>query len=144
VPQIPGTLIWVVGAFLFLLFLMVVLRATLSIYRVVSPNRALVISGRNKFRVVAGGGTFIVPIIERAEELDLTIQTIDIDVVNVPTKNAVPVTVEAVAQVQVGSDEGMLQAAAERLLGKSQSPRKTSVRSPSRRLPVTSGQFWGP
>jgi flotillin len=96
----------------------------------VGPNEVLVISGRgetrrtheeieSKFRIVSGGRAFIWPVLERVDHLSLELMTIDITTPDVPTVQGVPVTVDGVAQVKIGSDESSIRTAAIQLLSKS-------------------------
>jgi flotillin len=98
----------------------------------VGPNEVLVISGRGEgrrdrevgqmesnFRIVTGGRSFIWPVLERVDHLSLEIMTIDITTPDVPTVQGVPVTVDGVAQVKIGSDENSIRTAAIQFLSKS-------------------------
>ena len=101
-------------------------------YKKVGPNEVLIISGRGTqvadnttgktyrrtFRVVRGGGTFIWPVLERIDRLSLELMTIEIVTPNVYTLQGVPVTVDGVAQVKIGSDDVSIVTAAEQFLSK--------------------------
>jgi len=104
----------------------------------VGPNEVLVVSGfRHKilvgqdeagkpiveergYRIITGGRAFIWPILERVDYLSLELMTIDVAVKEVYTVQGVPVMVEGVAQVKIGSDDISVATAAERFLSKSQ------------------------
>lgn len=87
-------------------------------YIKVSGNRVVVVSGRRGMRFVRGGASLIVPFLERMDELDLTSIIIDnLIVKDAITKEGVPLTIKAVASVKIGSEEPLLFAAQERLLG---------------------------
>jgi flotillin len=102
-------------------------------YKKVGPNEVLIISGRGamvsdpatgallrrSFRVVRGGGTFIWPVVERVDNLSLELMTIEVVIANVYTVLGVPVTLDGVAQVKVGSDDVSIITAAEQFLSKS-------------------------
>jgi len=99
----------------------------------VGPNQALVISGRphreidevtgetytTQYRIVTGGRAFIMPVIERVDDLSLELMTIEVTTPDVYTLEGVPVTVDGVAQVKIGSDRTSVRTAAERFLSKS-------------------------
>jgi flotillin len=74
---------------------------------------------RRSFRIVRGGGTFIWPVVERVDNLSLELMTIEVVTTNVYTSQGVPVTVDGVAQVKVGSDDVSIITAAEQFLSKS-------------------------
>lgn len=91
----------------------------------VGPNEVLVISGRGKgangFRIVTGGRAFVWPVLERVDMLSLELMTIDLTTPDVPTMQGVPVTVDGVAQIKIGSDENAIRTAAIQFLSKSKS-----------------------
>jgi flotillin len=116
-----------------LLFVAVVLGGFYaSRYKKVGPNEVLVISGRSysgadtqtgqrvkrSFRIVRGGGTFVWPVVERVDDLSLELMTIDVVTPKVYTAQGVPVTVDGVAQVKIGSDDVSIITAAEQFLSK--------------------------
>jgi flotillin len=99
----------------------------------VGPNEVLVISGRGEgrrdpeaghmksnFRIVTGGRSFIWPVLERVDYLSLEIITIDVTTPDVPSIQGVPVTVDGVAQVKIGSDENSIRTSAIQFLSKSE------------------------
>lgn len=92
-----------------------------SRYRKVGPNEALVISGgRRGFRIIRGGGTFVWPVLENAEILNLDVMTIHVHTPEVYTARGVPVQVDGIAQIKVDStSEHALATAAEQFLGRS-------------------------
>ncbi len=98
----------------------------------VGPNEVLVISGRGEgrrdpeaghmksnFRIITGGRSFIWPVLERVDHLSLEIITIDVTTPDVPSIQGVPVTVDGVSQVKIGSDENSIRTAAIQFLSKS-------------------------
>jgi len=69
------------------------------------------------FRVVRGGAALRVPVLEQVEYLSLNIISIPLKISRAYTKEGVPVTVEAVANVKIAGDDMSLRGAAERFLG---------------------------
>lgn len=105
-------------------------------YQKVPPDKALVIYGRRSnittrdasgqlqqrsvgYRFVQGGGTFVIPVLESFAWLNLSTHTVEPEVLDVVTKEGVPLTVEGVAQIKIKSDSVSIATAAEQLLGKS-------------------------
>jgi flotillin len=100
----------------------------------VGPNEVLIISGRGEmtvdprtgekvkrqYRIVTGGSAFIWPVFERVDSLFLELITIEVRTEEVYTSRGVPVTVDGVAQIKVGSDDISIATAAERFLSKTQ------------------------
>ncbi len=97
-------------------------------YLKVSPNVVAVLSGRKRklpdgrivgYRMVKGGAALRIPLLEKVEYLSLNVFTIPLEIKRAYTVQGVPVSVKAVANVKVRSDDTSLQAAAERFLGMS-------------------------
>src|SRR5216110_2884578 len=116
----------VLGVGAFLLIWMV-----LSRYTKVGPNQVLVVSGRKHrvaepdgtvvtrgFRVVKGGGTFVMPVVEKVDLLSLELLTIDVQTPEGYTSKGVPVRVDGVAQIKVKGDDISIATAAEQFLSK--------------------------
>ncbi len=125
------TLLIPILIFLFLFTLFALVAVYSGRVKKVGPNQVLIISGRgegrqdagqmvSKFRIVTGGRSFVWPVLERVDDLSLEIMTIDITTPDVPTSQGVPVTVDGVAQVKIGSDENSIRTAAIQFLSKSQ------------------------
>jgi len=124
------TALAIIGLF-FVLIVLVVVYA--SRYKKVGPNQVLVISGRKRtvtdpisgekvertYRIVKGGGSFIIPVLERVDELLMEIMTIDVVTPKVYTLQGVPVTVDGVAQIKIRGDDTSIFTAAEQFLSKS-------------------------
>jgi flotillin len=102
-----------------------------SRYTKVGPNQVLVVSGRRHsyvdpdgttrmrgFRIVKGGGSFIVPVFEKVDILSLELLTIDVQTPEVYTSKGVPVKVDGVAQIKVKGDDISIATAAEQFLSK--------------------------
>jgi flotillin len=116
-----------------MLFVLVVLAGFYaSRYKKVGPNQVLVVSGRRRmivnpvtgqqeqvgFRVVKGGGTFIIPVLERVDVLSMEILTIEVEVRSVYTVQGVPVDTDGVAQIKIRGDDASIYTAAEQFLSK--------------------------
>jgi flotillin len=125
--------VWaVLGAFAILFVLFVGFGFYASRYKKVGPNQVLVVSGRKRaivnpvtgkretvgFRVVKGGGTFIIPVLERVDVLSMEILTIEVEVRSVYTVQGVPVHVDGVAQIKIRGDDASIYTAAEQFLSK--------------------------
>ncbi len=122
---------WVFAVFavimvVFFLFIVISKR-----YVKVGPNEVLVISGvRHKiltvdggkesvgYRILKGGGTFVIPIFERVDRLSLEIFTLDVNTPEVYTALGVTVMVDGVAQVKIKGDDVSIRTAAEQFLSK--------------------------
>ena len=130
--EIPGGSVTVIViAFLVVFFLALLVWA--SRYTKVGPNEVMILSGRRHtvtgsdgrqskvgFRIVRGGGTFVMPVVERVDILSLELMTIDVKTPEVYTIQGVPIMVDGVAQVKVRGDDVSIRTAAEQFLSKSQ------------------------
>jgi len=109
-----------------LIFLMGILA---RMYRKAGPNEALVVYGFRGPRVIKGHGTVIFPMVENCRELSLELMSFDVaPQQDLYTKQGVAVTVEAVAQIKVRSDQASILTAAEQFLTKTPPQREGLIR----------------
>ncbi len=114
-----------------LLFIFLIAAVWASRYTKVGPNQVLVVSGhRHKFvgsdgtaqyrgfRIVKGGGTFVLPVLEKVDVLSLELLTIDVQTPEVYTSKGVPVKVDGVAQIKIRGDDVSIATASEQVLSK--------------------------
>ncbi len=96
-----------------------------SLVIICPPNRVAVISGRQRvlsdgrtvgYRILKGGRTLRVPILEKVAWMDLNTIPLDVSVTNAYSRGAIPLNVQGIANVKVSSAEGLLENAAERFL----------------------------
>ena len=124
-----GPAIIAIVAVVFVVFIFMAIWA--SRYTKVGPNEVLVVSGRKHkyldpdgtvrtrgFRIVKGGGTFVIPVVEKIDVLSLELLTIDVQTPEVYTSKGVPVKVDGVAQIKVKGDDISIATAAEQFLSK--------------------------
>jgi flotillin len=109
----------------------------LSRYRKVGPNEALIVSGRKirlpdgrvlGYRIVKGGGTFVFPIIERADTLSLEVVGVEMPRMRVQAAGGRGVEADCAGQVKIKSDDTSIVAAAEHFLKKNPDEIKNIVR----------------
>ena len=95
-------------------------------YKKCPSDKIMVIYGRvgknsdgtgQSARCVHGGASFIVPIIQAYQYLDLTPITIPVDLRNALSKQNIRIDVPSVFTVGISTEDGVMQNAAERLLG---------------------------
>jgi len=95
-------------------------------YLKVAPNAVAVLSGRKRrlpdgrlvgYRMVKGGAALRIPLLEKVDYLSLNVMTIPLEIKRAYTLKGVPISVKAVANVKIRSEDTALQAAAERFLG---------------------------
>ena len=108
-----------IGAFVGLFFLMALF--FVSRYRRCPSDKILVIYGRTgqgSAKCIAGGAEFVWPVIQDYEYLDLSPISIDVDLKSALSKQNIRVDVPSRFTVGISTEEGIMQNAAERLLGK--------------------------
>src|ERR1700741_4865915 len=120
-------LVLIVGlGVLALIFVMGILA---RMYRKAGPNEALIVYGFRGPRVIKGHGTVIFPMVENCRELSLELMSFDVaPQQDLYTKQGVAVTVEAVAQIKVRSDQASILTAAEQFLTKTPPQREGLIR----------------
>lgn len=101
-------------------------------YKTVGPDEALIVTGNllgkgpnvvvsedgKKIKIIRGGGTFVVPVFQQAEPLSLLNHKLEVGTADTYTKQGVPVTVNGVSIIKVGSTIEDVSTAAEQYLGK--------------------------
>lgn len=99
------------------------------------PNEALIFTGRKDratgrgWRAVVGGAKLRIPVLERIGRISLeTLNLPDVRVEKAWSKEGVPVTIEAVANVKVASESELLAKAVERFLGTPQTELSRSLK----------------
>lgn len=121
-------------AFIFLciaaaLVFLIVVWSLARIYRKVGPNEALIVYGFGGTHIVTGGGRVVWPMIQSAQQLSLELMSFDVAPrQDFYTKQGVAVSVEAVAQIKVKSDEESIRTAAEQFLDKPMLEREALIR----------------
>jgi len=122
-----NTIVLFVGlAVLALVFLLGMLA---KMFRKAGPNEALIVYGFRGPRVITGHGTVIFPMVENCKELSLELMSFDVaPQQDLYTNQGVAVTVEAVAQIKVRSDQPSILTAAEQFLTKTPPQREGLIR----------------
>ena len=96
-----------------------------SLIVICPPNRVAVISGRKRvlsdgrrvgYRILKGGRTMRIPLLEKVAWMDLNTIPLDVSVQNAYSRGAIPLNVQGIANVKVSSAEGLLENACERFL----------------------------
>ena len=101
--------------------------AVRSLIVICLPNEMVVITGRSRvtsdgrqvgYRLLHGGRTIRIPIVERVSRVDLTTIPIDVTVTNAYSKGGIPLIVQGIANVKVSARDPVAHNAVERLLDK--------------------------
>ncbi len=123
----PNVTIIVVGLGILLILILMVMMARM--FRKAGPNEALIIYGFGGAKVIKGHGAIVCPVIQQCKELSLELMSFDVaPQQDLYTKQGVAVTVEAVAQIKVRSDNESILTAAEQFLSKTPPQREGLIR----------------
>jgi flotillin len=123
----PNLIVIVVG--LAIVATLVILALMAKMFRKAGPNEAVIVYGFRGPRIIRGHGAIIFPVVENARQLSLELMSFDVaPKQDLYTKQGVAVTVEAVAQIKVRSDNESILTAAEQFLTKSPQEREGLIR----------------
>jgi flotillin len=112
-----------------ILVILMILSMLAKLYNKVGPHEALIVYGFRGKRVVIGHGTVIFPVVESSRLLSLELMSFDVaPQQDLYTNQGVAVSVEAVAQIKVKSDEISIFTAAEQFLSKTPAQREGLIR----------------
>lgn len=99
-----------------------------NFYHICQPSEVLIFAGGKRavsgrrdvgYRLVKGGSSIQLPLLEETYRMNLTNMIIELKVVNAFSKDGIPLTVEGVANIKIAGEEPIIHNAIERLLGKS-------------------------
>ena len=89
-----------------------------SCWKVAGTNEVLIVSGMGKVKTKTGGGIFVIPLIQRTQKM--TLENIQVDFTSrneIPTKDAIHVLVDAVANMAISMDPERQKIAASKFAG---------------------------
>ncbi|MEC4894783.1 MAG: flotillin family protein [Oscillatoria sp. PMC 1051.18] len=93
--------------------------------RICKPNEILVLAGRKRrtkegqeigYRIIFGGRTICIPILEQVKNMDLTTMPVPVEVRNAYSKGGTPLNIQAIANVKISSNPKIVGNAIERFL----------------------------
>ena len=100
------------------LVILVVLFLGRTCYKKAPPNTAMVITGPSGSKTIIGKGCLVIPVVQRVDYMSLeNIQSDFTSRDEIPTKDAINILVDAVANVSVSQDPDLLKIAASKFLG---------------------------
>lgn len=89
-----------------------------SLYKKAPPNVAMVITGPGGNKTIIGKGCFVIPFLQRVDYMSLeNIQSDFTSRDEIPTRDAINILVDAVANVAISKDPELLKIAASKFLG---------------------------
>src|SRR5689334_15771075 len=122
-------MVWIVFTVVGVVVLMFLIGTLARLYRKVGPHEALIVYGWGGMHVIKEGGKIIFPMIQNWKLLSLELMSFDVaPQQDLYTNQGVAVTVEAVAQIKVKSDDASIHTAAEQFLTKTPDEREGLIR----------------
>lgn len=89
-----------------------------AFWRVAGTNEVLIVSGLGKVKTKTGGGIFVLPILQKVQRM--TLENIQVDFISkneIPTQDAIHLSVDAVANMSISKDPARQQVAASKFAG---------------------------
>ena len=89
-----------------------------SCWRIAGTNEVMIVTGLGKTKYVTGGGTFVVPLLQKTQSM--TLENIQVDFMSrneIPTKDAIHLSVDAVANMSISKDPSRMAIAASKFAG---------------------------
>lgn len=89
-----------------------------SCWKVAGTNEVLIVSGLGKVKTKSGGGIFVIPLVQKTQKM--TLENIQVDFTSkseIPTKDAIHVLVDAVANMSISQDPVRQKIAASKFAG---------------------------
>lgn len=89
-----------------------------SCWKIAGTNEVLIVSGLGKVKTKTGGGTFVFPLIQKTQRM--TLENIQVDFMSkneIPTKDAIHLSVDAVANMSISVDPARQRIAASKFAG---------------------------
>lgn len=89
-----------------------------SCWKVAGTNEVLIVSGLGKVKTKTGGGLFVIPIVQKVQRM--TLENIQVDFTSrneIPTKDAINILVDAVANMAISQDPERQKIAASKFAG---------------------------
>lgn len=112
IPTIAITAGIIVAAILFVIILI------RSCWKVAGTNEVLIVSGLGKVKTKSGGGIFVIPLVQKTQKM--TLENIQVDFTSrneIPTKDAIHVLVDAVANMAISQNPERQKVAASKFAG---------------------------
>lgn len=108
--------------------LVLVLAGILSTWRKVPADKAAIVTGLGKAKVVTGGGVIVIPVLQRIDYVTLENMSFDVNMQGTLTADAVPIEANGTVVVKIKNDDMMIRSAVEQFnCGKESETRKHIV-----------------
>ena len=98
-----------------IIFVIIIIK---SCWKVAGTNEVLIVSGLGKVKTKSGGGIFVIPLVQKTQKM--TLENIQVDFTSrneIPTKDAIHVLVDAVANMAISQNPERQKVAASKFAG---------------------------
>lgn len=109
---------FIMGAGIAVVAVLVLILIIKSCWKVAGTNEVLIVSGLGKVKTKTGGGIFVIPLVQKTQRM--TLENIQVDFTSrneIPTKDAIHVLVDAVANMAISIDPSRQAVAASKFAG---------------------------
>ena len=93
--------------------IIIVLSAIFSTWKKVPADKAAIITGLGKAKVITGGGIMVLPVLQRIDYITLENISFDVNMQGTLTSDAVPIEANGTVVVKIKNDEAMIRSAVE-------------------------------
>lgn len=95
------------------LALVIILIAIFSTWKKVPADKAAIVTGLGKAKVIVGGGVIVIPVLQRIDYVTLENMSFDVNMLGTLTTDAVPIEANGTVVVKIKNDEMMIRSAVE-------------------------------
>ena len=107
--------------------LIVILIAIFSTWKKVPADKAAIVTGLGKAKVVTGGGTIVIPVLQRIDYVTLENMSFDVNMQGTLTTDAVPIEANGTVVVKIKNDDMMIRSAVEQFNCGKESETRTHI-----------------
>ncbi|HIU32081.1 MAG TPA: SPFH domain-containing protein [Candidatus Caccousia avistercoris] len=93
--------------------LIIVLIAVFSTWKKVPADKAAIVTGLGRAKVITGGGVMVLPVLQRIDYITLENISFDVNMQGTLTADAVPIEANGTVVVKIKNDEAMIRSAVE-------------------------------
>ena len=109
-PELTSTMV-LVG--IIIIGIIIVLSAIFSTWKKGPADKAAIITGLGKAKVITGGGIMVLPVLQRIDYITLENISFDVNMQGTLTSDAVPIEANGTVVVKIKNDEAMIRSAVE-------------------------------
>lgn len=93
--------------------LLIILIAIFSTWKKVPADKAAIVTGLGRAKVITGGGIMVIPVLQRIDYVTLENISFDVNMQGTLTSDAVPIEANGTVVVKIKNEESMIRSAVE-------------------------------